>query len=213
MNMAFLDLDKVITAKLNKIPYEYMVVEDFIKRQHIDMLYREFPKVIGRGSFSKHSLALSPSFASFLNEIEGIELKTLLAKKFSMDLSHRPAMSTIRGYTGPQDGKIHIDSKGKLVTLLIYMNRDWNEYEDGNLRILNSSEDIDNYAEEVPARAGTLLVFKCTSDAWHGHKSFSGPRKAIQTNYVVNYQYLFKEQLRHRASSLIKKIKTIIAPA
>src|SRR5947209_15008717 len=37
----------------------------------------------------------------------------------------RPSMVTVRGRAQRKDGRIHADSKSKLITVLIYMNATW----------------------------------------------------------------------------------------
>ena len=60
---------------------------------------------------------------------------------------------------------------------------------------------------QIPPNEGTLLAFRCTPDAWHGHKSFEGRRRAIQLNWVVGDHYVKREQRRHRISAFFKRIK------
>ena len=123
-----------------------------------------------------------------------------------MDLTGRPVMITVRGHCRLSDGKIHTDSGGKLLTILLYMNADWSNPE-GRLRLLRNGEDINNYATELAAAEGTLLAFRCTDRAWHGHTSFEGERRCIQVNWVRSDGYLRRERFRHRVSALFKKRK------
>ena len=106
-------------------------------------------------------------------------------------------MITFRGHVGPEDCKIHIDSN--------YMNENWSEEYGGSFRILKNNHDLDDYVHHITPRAGRLVVFECTLNAWHGHTNFVGPRKSMQFNYVKNSTYLIYEQLRHRVSAFIKK--------
>jgi hypothetical protein len=115
-------------------------------------------------------------------------------------------MVTVRGQCRPTDGKIHTDSTGKLVTVLLYINGGWSA-PGGRLRLLRTSTDIEDYAVEVPPDAGTLLAFRCTDNAWHGHKPFEGARRSIQLNWVRDAAYLRKEQIRHRVSAFFKRAR------
>jgi Rps23 Pro-64 3,4-dihydroxylase Tpa1-like proline 4-hydroxylase len=115
-------------------------------------------------------------------------------------------MVTVRAHCRARDGQIHTDSKGKLITVLVYLNQSW-EADGGRLRLLRSPDDIDDYVAEVPPDEGTLLAFRCSDNAWHGHKSFEGPRRAIQLNWVVDDAYLRREQRRHRISAFFKSFR------
>ena len=81
------------------------------------------------------------------------------------------------------DGKIHSDSRTKLITALIYMNDSW-ESPTGRLRLLSSPDSLEDVVAEVPPERGTMLIFKNVPHAWHGFESFSGPRRVIQLNWV-----------------------------
>ena len=114
-------------------------------------------------------------------------------------------MVTVRGHCRARDGQIHMDSKDKIVTVLLYLNPSWEE-DGGRLRLLRRPGDIEDFAAEVPPDEGTMLAFKCSDNAWHGHKSFEGERRAIQLNWVTNERYVRREQRRHKVSSLFKRL-------
>jgi Rps23 Pro-64 3,4-dihydroxylase Tpa1-like proline 4-hydroxylase len=113
-------------------------------------------------------------------------------------------MVTVRGQARPRDGRIHTDSRTKLVTVLLYMNPGWSDG-GGWLRLLRSSDSLDDYFAEVPPEAGTAVFFRCTKNAWHGHTPFVGPRRAIQLNWVLDESVVRREQGRHRISARLKK--------
>jgi Rps23 Pro-64 3,4-dihydroxylase Tpa1-like proline 4-hydroxylase len=119
-------------------------------------------------------------------------------------------MYTVRGFTRAKDGGSHKDSKTKIITVLLYLNENW-ENDTGRLRLLRSS-DLDDYVVEVPPTSGTLLVFKRSCTSWHGHKPFKGRRRAIQFNWVTSQDVADKEQARHRLSTRIKKVKHFFFP-
>ena len=73
------------------------------------------------------------------------------------------------------------------------MNEEWQE-DAGRLRILRSASDLEDYAAEVPPNGGTLLVFRRSDRSWHGHKSTSGSRRAIQLNWVTSQAVVDHEQ-------------------
>ena len=121
-----------------------------------------------------------------------------------MEVESRPTMITVRGQSSEIDGKIHTDSRTKLVTALIYMNDNW-ESGKGRLRLLRSSASLDDIVAEVPPEKGALLLFRNDPNAWHGYKPFSGPRRVVQLNWVTSKSIVRREQLRHRVSAYFKR--------
>ena len=124
------------------------------------------------------------------------------AEKFGLDLAGRPATLTVRGRCRSKDGKVHTDSRSKLITALIYLNDDWSG-DGGQLRLLRSNN-IEDVIAEVPPHAGTLICFRNRENAWHGHTSYEGPRRALQLNWVVDDAAARKSERRHGLSARLK---------
>ena len=122
-----------------------------------------------------------------------------------VDLSGRPKMYSLRGYTRAKDGQIHTDSKDKIITVLLYLNDNWQQ-PGGRLRILKNSHDVDDYAAEVPPDNGTLLVFKRSDSSWHGHHPFEGPRRSLQMNWMTSEGSKGWHKVRHTISAAVKKL-------
>lgn len=201
-----IDIDRLRETPLNQDPFDHIIVPGFIRQEALESVHKDYPDVGKPGSFPVSSVTSGPAFGEVLREIQSPEMTAAIEEKFGIDLKGRPTMVTVRDRCRARDGQIHIDSKGKLITVLIYMNPPWEE-SGGRLRLLRSSDNLEDYAAEVPPNEGTLLAFRCTPDAWHGHKPFEGRRRAIQLNWVVDESYLKREQRRHRLSAFLKKFR------
>ena len=103
-----------------------------------------------------------------------------------------------------KDGQIHTDSKTKILTVLLYLNPNWDS-NIGNLRLLNENNNLDNYIKEISSSFGNLVAFKVTENCWHGFEPFEGKRLSIQLNYVYP-DALKTHSLRHTVSSFFKKL-------
>ena len=117
-------------------------------------------------------------------------------------------MYTVRGFVRKKDGSIHTDSKTKIITVLVYLNNDWDD-DGGRLRILRNGTDLENYTDEVSPVNGTLLVFRRSDNSWHGHHPHEGQRRAIQMNWVLNDDVVRTEQGRHFVSTYLKWFKNL----
>jgi hypothetical protein len=89
--------------------------------------------------------------------------------------------------------------------VLVYMNERWQE-DAGRLRLLRGPDDLEDFVAEVPPYGGTLLVFRRSDNSWHGHKPISGPRRAIQLNWVTSQEVVDGEQRRHQLSTKFKRL-------
>lgn len=197
-----IDTEKVLNAKLETSPYEYIVVSDFIKDEWKDKLIAAYPQVKAAGSFPLSTVSCSSEFSQLINEMNSEAFRHAIETKFSLDLNDRPTMFTVRGKCRLKDGQVHTDSETKIITVLLYMNPVWEE-QGGRLRLLNSNN-IDDIKAEVSPDVGTLLVFKRCDHSYHGHLPFEGTRKVIQMNWVTDQKVVDKEQNRHRWSAIFK---------
>lgn len=204
--LQILDLDKFEAAGLKHDPYDYFTVPGFIRTEQVARVVADFPQIDKAGSFPVNTLKPGPAFFELMAELEGPVFRAAVERKFNLDLADRPTMITVRGHTDDTDGRIHTDSKTKLITMLIYFNDDWQGQTGGRLRILRSGTDLEDYADEVEPAMGTLLAFRRSDNSWHGHKPYVGPRRALQLNWVVSEQVKQHEQRRHGVSAFFKKL-------
>ena len=199
-----LNLDAIAATEINTTPYPYFVSENAVISSELGSLLANFPKIRQGGSFPLDSLDLSPIYQQLVEEFSGDQVRKLVEEKFSIDLTDRPVMITARGFSRAKDGRIHTDSKTKLVTLLLYLNENWNA-KTGNLRILQNGNSLEDYVQEVPSKAGTLLGFKVTENCWHGYVPYEGKRCSLQINYITDNKAANKHHFVHQLSSKIKK--------
>lgn len=210
MSPSLIDLDALERAPLVREPFDFAVVPGFLRPEAAAAVERDFPAIGTPGSFPPSTLRYGPSFRTLLDELRGPELARAMGRKLDLPLESLPTMLTVRGQTGAHDGRIHYDRRGKVVTALLYLNRDWRE-KAGWLRMLRSPDNLEDYAAEVAPEFGTLLLFRCTTNAWHGHKPFVGQRRAIQLNWVNSRLMCWFEQGRHWQSAVTKPIKTLFS--
>lgn len=205
----YLDLGKIKAALPTREPFEFVIVKNVLSEDAIDEITRDFPKIDDGGSYPLSHLKYGPAFQGLIDEMSDMPLREIIAEKFNIDLEDKPVISTIRGRCREKDGKIHTDTKTKLITALLYLNPNWNQ-DGGCLRLLKSGTDIESTIEEIKPEYGTLLIFKVSDNSWHGHLPFEGVRRSIQLNYVVSEEVVQKELARHRVSAFAKKAKSFL---
>jgi hypothetical protein len=207
--MSVLNFEGLSAARLERDPFDYFVVRDFIKQEHAAAILGGFPRIDQGGSFPLVSLEYGPAFQSLCQELEGPQMRAAISEKLEIDLAGRPTTLTVRGHCRSKDGKIHVDSKTKLVTVLLYLNPAWSD-PGGHLRLLRNGHDLEAMVAEIAPELGTLVVFRNGPAAWHGHTSYEGVRRAMQLNWVCDEQAVRRSERRHGLSALWKKIRTRI---
>ena|SRR5215471_3053240 len=201
-----LDISALKSARVETEPFPFLIVPGFVRSDALEAIGADFPLIDHPGSFPLSTLSYGPAFEALADELQGPELAAVVAEKLQMNLAGSPTMITVRGQSRAADGKIHTDSRTKLVTALIYMNDSW-ESPRGRLRLVRSEHNLNDVVAEVPPEQGTLLLFKNEPNAWHGFEPFSGPRRVIQLNWVTSAAVVRREQTRHRISAFFKRLK------
>jgi hypothetical protein len=206
-----LDLTALEATPLEHEPFDYVIVPGFVRPEARTAINADYPRIDSPGSFPVGQLSYGPAFRALVQALEGPAVRQAFARKFGIDLTGRPTMITVRGRCGTRDGNIHTDAVSKLITVLIYMNPQW-EDAGGRLRLLRSAHDIEDVIAEVPPVEGTLVAFRRSDNSFHGHKPFIGPRRVIQLNWVTDGLTARREILRHRFSAWCKRVLARVRP-
>lgn len=181
--MSLINLDALRAARLQTDPFDYLVVPGFLGAGALSDVNRDYPAIDTAANHALDNLTFGPAFETLMEELRGSALASVLGEKFNLDLAALPTTVTVRKYCERTDGNIHTDHKSKIITVLVYFNGKW-DHVDGQLRLLRSSDDINDYAAQVPPDGGTLLAFRRTDHSWHGHTRYVGERRMVQVNYL-----------------------------
>lgn len=204
--MSYIDYGRIEAAPLQTDPFDYLVVPDCIPPASLTTINSDYPVIEQPGNLSMEELTYGDEFASFLAEAQGPGLAAAIGAKFDLALEASPTTVTIRKFCERSDGNIHTDHRSKVITVLFYFNQDWKE-STGQLRLLRSSSDIEDFAAEVPPIGGTLLAFRRTDHSYHGHHPFVGERRMMQVNYLRSDKLsLLKQKVDRFGTRSAKKV-------
>ena len=203
--MLHLNLDKLRAAQVEAVPFDYLIVPGFLNAASVAKVNATYPPINAGGSYPIESLDAGMAIKEVIDELDGPAFQKLIEEKFAVDLTDRPKMYSLRGYTRAKDGQIHTDSKDKIITVLLYLNENWRQ-PGGRLRILKNSHNVDDFVAEVPPDNGTLLVFKRSETSWHGHHPFDGPRRSLQMNWMTSEGSRGWHKVRHSITAAVKKL-------
>jgi len=202
--MQLLDKNQLNLAKVDNNFFPYFHVENALSHfLNSSDLVKDFPDIDSGGSFPSDNLKQG-DIKKLVEELEGDEFKAILENKLGVDLKDAEVITTLRGFSRFKDGKIHTDSQSKIVTVLLYLNKNWDN-EIGNLRLLKKNNDLENYIQEISSEYGNLVAFKVTDNCWHGFMPFEGKRLSIQLNYIYP-KSLNIHKIRHKLSASFKKL-------
>lgn len=206
--MAHLNIDKLRNAKVETEPFQYTIVPGFLSPETVKQINATYPNIEKGGSYPIDMLEPNMGIKEVIDELDSPEFERAIEDKFSVQLKDRPKMYSLRGYTRAKDGSIHTDSKDKIITVLLYLNDNWQQ-PGGRLRILKNGHDVDDFVAEVPPDNGTLLVFKRSDNSWHGHHPFEGQRRSLQMNWMTTEGSKGWHKFRHTVSAGLKKLTAV----
>ncbi|MCX4190181.1 2OG-Fe(II) oxygenase [Methylophaga sp. OBS3] len=198
-----LNLAALQAAPVQTDPFPFFTVERSIDDVMLSRVLTDFPDIGDGGSFNVDDVSVKDDFKAFLDSIDSPAFRQIICDKFDVEVMDLPMMMTLRGYSRKKDGRIHTDSKTKLVTILIYLNESW-PASNGRLRILRDGQDLENYVAEIAPGPGSLVAFKVTDNCWHGYPFYEGTRRSIQINFLTSEAANNKHRFFHKLSAKLK---------
>ena len=206
MALSVLNVDAVRQAQRSSEPYDWFLGSGILKQEAIDELKRDFPDITKPGYLTVDEVQLKGRFKTLIDELESDEFSRELSKKFGIDLTRYPRLTTIMKRSQPKYGAIHTDGPSKVMTLLVYMNDEWQADASGRLRVLYNEKDFEPYAAEVPPTMGTVFAFLRADNSWHGHRPFVGERKVVQIAWVKDASELERKKKRNKTAQFFKSV-------
>ncbi len=203
--MGYLNIEKLKQAEVSSEPFNYVIVPGFLDADTVQSINATYPNIEKGGSYPLESLETDMMIKDVIDELDGPEFESTVAQKFDVELEGRPKMYSLRGYTRAKDGRLHTDSKDKIITVLLYLNENW-QHDGGKLRLLRNGHDVDDFVAEVAPDNGTLLIFKRSDNSWHGHHPFEGQRRSLQMNWMTTEGAKGFHKLRHKLSAAVKSL-------
>ncbi|WP_417496510.1 2OG-Fe(II) oxygenase [Maricaulis sp.] len=201
-----LDFGALRAAELRTEPYNYFVAPGTLSEAEAGEIRRDYPQINKPGYLPLSKLESHGTFDQLMQDLNSAELAQLLTDKFGVDFTDKPRMITVRKVSQLSDGPIHNDSKSKILTMLTYLNAEWDGTGAGCIRVLNGPKDFDDFTEEVPPLAGYVFAFLRADNSWHGHLPFEGERYVVQTTFLTSQEELDRKENRGGLQYFLKKL-------
>lgn len=203
--MPGLDWRAIETTALVHEPFDHIWASQVLEPDCVAAIPREFPAIKSAGSFSLADAPPGPVLSGLIEDLMSWRFRAQMMRIFEVDLENRPAVVTLRGQCAACDGRVHTDSRSKVLSLLIYLNEGWTGRE-GQLRLMGSEDGFATAPVEIPATMGSMVAFRRTDNSWHGHSTVVGQRRALQLNYLQTARASLAGQVRHRVSAFAKRL-------
>lgn len=206
VGLKLLSLDAIKAGRVSTEPYRHVICKGVLTPQNAAAIRRDFPHTTSAGFLNATDLAREGAYAALLDDLESPALAAALSEKLDLDLSRAGRLITVRRWSRKSDGRIHTDSKRKLSTFLVYLNKSWNSAEGGAFRVLRSGKSFEDYVAEVPPIQGHAVGFKRADHSWHGHKPFEGERLVVQLTYLQSPEAAEHKRRAAGFQGLMKKL-------
>lgn len=181
--MTLLNIAAFENTPLQHDPFDFLIVQNVMSADALERINQDYPAIDIPANFKPEDLQYGPAFRQLLDEIDSPVFQAAMERKFGVNLDDTEKTITVRKYSEMSDGNIHTDHWSKIITVLIYFNREWTQ-EGGRLRLLRSRTDIEDYVAEATPVGGTLLAFRRSNKSFHGYKRYKGERRMLQINWV-----------------------------
>lgn len=200
-----IDFDAIAGTEVNREPFQFFATPSVLNAADLAAVRADFPAIRKPGIFPLSELSYGPAFARLIDDIRSPELEDVMAAKYGVELAGKELMITVRGQAQKKDGRIHVDTKTKFVTCLLYLNDIWDNG-GGRLRMLRNPDDLNDYLAEIPPNGGAFASFLRSENSWHGHETYVGERRYVMFNWMTSSKALERQLSRHRFSARLKQL-------
>src|SRR5947199_8741168 len=97
--LSLLDLDKLRASPLQHDPFDFVIVEDFVRAEHLPGVVADFPALGHHGSFPLAGRCGGAAFQQLADELEGEPMRRAIKYKFAIDPDSRPPIIPVRDYS------------------------------------------------------------------------------------------------------------------
>lgn len=199
-----IDLEAIYDADVIERPFSFMVVENLISAEDLKTVQQDFPPISKPGLFPLQDLEYGPAFKGLVAELRSRDFTYVMGKKFRINLTQKPLLVSVRGQSRITDGRIHTDSKSRLISCMLYLNDEWRQSA-GRLLMLRNKVDYSRALAEIPPDGGTLVAIRRSNRSWHGYLPYEGERRCIAFNWMWSRTAREAERIRHRLSAHMKQ--------
>jgi hypothetical protein len=183
-----LDLDRIARHRLSTVPFDWAFVNDLYDPRDARALVASYPHdkfKTGKGDDGEKGYEYEARALIHLgaNEIASADGLSDVWRRLAVDLlsaDYRAAMSRLTGIdlsAAPMEAYVchfgpgawlgpHLDLKDKILTHVLYFNREWDPRDGGCLNILGS-RDMADVVDEIPPLVGNSSVLVRSKKSWH----------------------------------------------
>jgi hypothetical protein len=193
---------------IQREPFPFLIAHNQLPEAARDALEHDFPHYAEAGFFPYDEKDCGESIRELVAAITAPAYAKAVGAKLGIDnLGQYPTLVSLCRSMNRRHGTIHTDSKSKVATVLIYLNRSWHDTGDGCLRLLSKIDDIDaRIAPEIKPLYGEFVIFKRTDNSFHGHLPYEGERRVIQVAWLTSEEEKLRKTRRGVMSRLFKKV-------
>ena len=88
-----LNVDRLRATELSTVPFEHVIVQNFINADWEDRLMADFPALQKPGSFPLSTVTFGSGFAGLIEQMNGADFRNAVEEKFSISLANAPPCS------------------------------------------------------------------------------------------------------------------------
>src|SRR5690348_3160947 len=131
-------------------PFAFLLAHGQLPEEAREPLDRDFPKYSGAGFFPYDEKECGPAINELVNALTTPAFASAVGAKLGIEnLGGYPTLVTLCRSLNKRHGTIHTDSKSKIATALLYLNRQWPDTSDGCLRFLNRADRSEEHTSEL----------------------------------------------------------------
>jgi dTDP-glucose 4,6-dehydratase len=173
---------------INAIPYEHIIIPNFLNTEYAEKIFSEFPTNINSSNWYEYNNPIEKKYAN-----DKINIMPRCIKKLFNLLSCKEIIKKINLLTGIENleydpylhgAGLHIHSKGgkldlhldyekhpylnkeRRLNIILYMSKDWQEEWNGETQLWD--KELTTCIKKSPVIFNSAIIFKTNEKSWHG---------------------------------------------
>ena len=118
-----LNLEAIANAPVRTHPLSFFLAPGVLGAVDLAAVRADFPQIAEAGEFALSELIYGPAFGGLIAELQTHAFRSVIEKKYGVDLLDKTAMISVRGWEHHEPSRSCLVQQNEFVTCLLYLNK------------------------------------------------------------------------------------------
>lgn len=191
-----LNLEAIANAPVRASAPGFLLVPGVLGAVDLAAVRADFPHIAAPGTFTLSELIYGPAFRALISELRSSAFQSVMSCKFSVDLSDKRAMISVRSRARQSGDPILADKPDEVVTCMLFLNRICDD-RSGNVQFPQDDQKQSDEWPHIPFCGGTLASFMKPDGIQVGCESIEYEMRCLELSWFKQHVDRDADRPRH----------------